>query len=73
MPFRKYYGYLRFFYFVKVRGKLKTLNINKSLENTIEYNLTALKHIQNDFLMNRMMYLIHGLLSIEFIEKKVKY
>lgn len=71
-PFRKYYGYLRFLYFVKVRRLLKTFKSNISLDNTVEYNLTAFKHIQNDFSMNRMMYLIHGLLSIEFIEKNSK-
>lgn len=71
-PFRKYYGYLRFIYFTKFRSKLKTFDINNSLENTIEYNLTAFKHIRNDFSMNRMMYLIHGLLSLEFIDKNAK-
>lgn len=71
-PFRKYYGYLRFIYFTKIRDKLMTFENNNSLENTISYNLTAFKHIQNDFSMNRMMYLIHGLLSLEFIDKHVK-
>jgi SAM-dependent methyltransferase len=71
-PFRKYYGILRFIYFTKIRIKLKTFDNNNSLENTISYNLTAFKHIGNDFTMNRMMYLIHGLLSLEFIDKNVK-
>ena len=71
-PFRKYYGILRFIYFTKIRNKLKTFDNNNSLENTISYNLTAFNHIGNDFTMSRMMYLIHGLLSLEFIDKNVK-
>lgn len=71
-PFRKFYGYFRFFYFARIRNKITTFGNNKSLDNTIEYNLSAFKHIQNDFTMSRMMFLIHGLLSLEFINKDAK-
>jgi len=71
-PFRKLIGYIRFVWFSKIIYGIKTFDQNKSLENTISYNLTAFKHIQNDFTMGRMMYLIHSLLSLEFINSESK-
>jgi len=71
-PFRKYYGFSRYYYSAKIRKKLRVYKDNLSLDNTIEYNLTALDHIQNDFSMRRMHFLIHGLLSLEFLSKDSK-
>lgn len=71
-PFRKVIGYIRFIWFAKVINGIKTYDKNNSLENTISYNLKAFNHIQHDFAMGRMMYLIHSLLSLEFVNNESK-
>jgi SAM-dependent methyltransferase len=69
---RWWVGRIRFFYFIKIRRRLKIFESPYAVKNTISHNLEAFEHIKIDFSMRRMEFLIHGLLSIEYLPKDAR-
>ncbi|EOQ88095.1 hypothetical protein LEP1GSC202_3356 [Leptospira yanagawae serovar Saopaulo str. Sao Paulo = ATCC 700523] len=69
---RYWFGFVRFVYFVKIRKKLRTIESENAITNTVSHNLLAFDHIKVDFTMRRMEHLIHAILSVEFLEKHAR-
>jgi hypothetical protein len=64
-------GYIRWFYYYKVRKYYKSLDIDNAIEGTVKHNLRYfLKFPLPDFVMKRMDRLISMIKSIEIINDK---
>jgi len=65
---RIFIGYLRWFYFVKINKKLKNIESDKSIPNTISHNMQVFdKFPLTDFVMTRMDRLLNATKAIELI------
>lgn len=61
-------GYIRWFYYYKIKGNFKALEIKNAIEGTVDHNKAAFhKFPMTDYTMKRMDRLIAIIKSLEFI------
>jgi SAM-dependent methyltransferase len=66
-------GYLRWFYFVKIKNNLRNIESDKSISNTISHNMQVFKKFPlTDFAMTRMDRLLYATKAIELIGENSK-